>query len=61
MIDREPADLIDEILLGWKPGYFEPRELAQAAMRAAGINPPYVDISLEALAADLIENDDRNI
>ena len=59
MPNREPADAIDEVLLAWKPGHFEPRELSQAAMLAAGINPPYIDISLEALAADLIENDDR--
>lgn len=59
MNDREPADVIDEVLLAWKPGHFEPRELAQSAMRAVGINPPYVDISLESLAFDLIENDDR--
>jgi hypothetical protein len=59
MTDREPADVIDKVLCAWKPGYFEPRELAQAAMRAVGINPPYIDISLEALAADLIENDNK--
>jgi len=57
--ESEPADVIDEILTEWKPGHFEPRELAQTAMRAVGINPPYVDISLEALAADLIEHDSR--
>jgi hypothetical protein len=56
----EPADVIDEVLLAWKPGHFkEARDLAQTAMLRAGINPPYVNISLEALAADLIENDDR--
>lgn len=60
MTDREPADVIDEVLLAWKPGHFkEARELAQRAMLVVGINPPYVDNSLEALAADLIENDNR--
>lgn len=59
MAKLEAADVIDEVLAAWNPGYFEPRELAQAAMRAVGINPPHVDISLEALAEDLIENDTR--
>lgn len=61
MHNLEPADFIDEVLVSWKPGHFvEPRDLAEAAMLAAGISPPYVvDISLEALAADLIENDER--
>lgn len=61
MIDRrlEPADVIDEVLTSWKPGTFEtPRELAQTAMTALDI-PRYVDISLEALASDLLENDNR--
>ena len=60
MSDREPADVIVEVLLAWKPGFFDPRELSQTAMRAVGINPPYIDISLETLAADLIENDNRS-
>ena len=55
----EPADVIVEVLLAWNPGYFDARGLAQHAMLVAGINPPYVDVSLEALAADLIENDER--
>lgn len=28
-------------------------------MLVVGINPPHIDISLEALAADLIDNDTR--
>ena len=57
---REPADVIDEVLLDWKPGHFPTaRDLAYTAMRVSGINPPYVDISLENLAADLLENDER--
>ena len=57
---REPADVIDEVLLDWKPGHFPTaRDLAYTAMRVSGINPPYVDISLEHLAADLLENDER--
>jgi len=59
MTEREPADVIEGVLRAWKPGHFEARELSQTAMLAVGISPPYVDISLEALAADLIENDDR--
>ncbi len=56
----QPADVIDEVLVAWNPGYFtEPRELTRAAMLAVGINPPYDDTSLEALAADLLENDKR--
>ena len=58
--DLEPADVIDEVLLAWKPGYFkEARDLAYAAMCRVGINPYYVDTSLENLAADLIQNDSR--
>lgn len=57
--DTEPADVIEEVLVAWKPSHFEPRELAQTAMRVVGVNPPYIDSSLEALAGDLIENDIR--
>ena len=56
---QEPADVIDLVLCGWKPGHFDARELAQTAMLVVGINSPCIDISLEALAADLIENDIR--
>lgn len=56
----QPGDVIDEELLRWKPGYFKnARDLADAAMLRVGINPPYHDASLEALAGDLIDNDDR--
>lgn len=39
MAKLEAADVIDEVLVAWKPGFFEPRELAQAAMRTVGIEP----------------------
>ncbi len=59
MTKLEAADVIDEVLAAWKPGHFDSRGLSQAAMRAVGIDPPHVDISLESLAADLIEHDTR--
>jgi hypothetical protein len=60
MTRLEPADVIDTVLCDWNRGHFkEARDLAQAAMTRVGITPPYIDISLEHLAADLIENDNR--
>ena len=58
-IGSEPGDVIDLVIDAWKPGYFTPRELARSAMLVVGISPPYIDTSLEALAADLIKNDRR--
>ena len=55
----EPADVIDEVLLAWQPGHFDARSFARHAMLRVGIDPPYIDSSLESLAADLIEHDDR--
>lgn len=55
----DPADLLEEALVNFKPGSRTGREVAETAMILAGIVPAHAPGELVTVAQDLVDNDTR--